>query len=105
MVGGGIFAFVPGRRERITVDHLRAATFIACDGTEPSNKHRGYILRRLLRRAFVHGKLLGLSWRVGEYVVAWYIKNYSEAYPELAANREKILSVILERGKKVQPHA
>ncbi len=99
-VGGEVMNISPSRRERIIVDHLRASVFIAADGIAPSNKDRGYILRRLLRRAFVHGKLLGLTGTWVKDVVEFYIANYSAAYPELAKNRDQIFTTILEEDQR-----
>ena len=87
-------------KARIIVDHLRASTFMAADGVVPSNKERGYIMRRILRRAIVHGKILGLKGDFVEKIVSGYISEYSEAYPELEQNRRNILSVILEEEQK-----
>jgi alanyl-tRNA synthetase len=98
--GQAVASTEPTRRERIIVDHLRAATFIANDGIVPANKDRGYILRRLLRRAFVHGKLLGLHGEWVNDVVSWYIASYAAAYPELAKNSQHILATILEEDQR-----
>ncbi len=87
-------------KARIIVDHLRAATFMAADGVSPSNKERGYIMRRILRRAIVHGKILGLKGDWVEKIVLGYILEYSKAYPELEQNRRNILNVILEEEQK-----
>ncbi len=87
-------------KARIIVDHLRASTFMAADGVVPSNKERGYIMRRILRRAIVHGKMLGLKDTWVEKIVSGYIRAYSEAYPELEQNRRNILNVILEEEQK-----
>lgn len=87
-------------KARIIVDHLRASTFMAADGVVPSNKERGYIMRRILRRAIVHGKMLGLKGDWVEKIVSGYIREYSEAYPELEQNRRDILNVILEEEQK-----
>lgn len=88
------------KKSRIIVDHLRAATFLVADGVVPSNKERGYVLRRIFRRALVHGKLLGLKGDWMEKIVSGYIKNYSRAYSELARNSRDILNVLLEEQKK-----
>ena len=98
---GEVMSTVPDRhRERIIADHLRAATFIVCDGVEPSNKDRGYILRRLIRRSLVHGKLLGLTGPWVKEIIEQYTRQYTKAYPELAAGSSKILETILGEEQK-----
>jgi len=87
-------------KARIILDHTRTATFMVADGVVPSNKERGYILRRILRRAIIHGKLLGLAPGWLEKMVENYINFYKEAYPELEQNRRNILNVILEEENK-----
>lgn len=87
-------------KARIIVDHLRAATFMVSDGVIPSNKERGYILRRILRRAIVHGKILGMKGEWVSDIVKTYIEKYSDAYPELKNNQEQILNVIKEEENK-----
>ena len=79
---------------RIIADHVRAATFLVSDGVLPSNEGRGYVLRRILRRALVHGRKLG---RVDPFVnilMDVVIEMYREAYPELSENRTFISRVL-----------
>jgi|SRR5579872_2977166 len=85
---------------RIILDHTRTAVFMVSDGVLPSNKERGYILRRILRRAIIHGKLLGLTDDWLEQIVANYIHFYKEVYSELEQNRRNILNTILEEQNK-----
>jgi len=85
------------RSMRIIADHIRASVFIMADGVEPSNKERGYVLRRLIRRAIRQGKLLGIETNftrsIGE-VTLDNQHNYAGTYPELNQNRDKILSLL-----------
>jgi alanyl-tRNA synthetase len=75
---------------RVIADHARAATFLIGDGVTPSNEWRGYVLRRIMRRAMRHGKMLGLEdaflWRA----VAWVAEIMHDAYPEVAAEQRRI---------------
>ncbi len=87
-------------KARIVVDHLRAATFMAADGVVPSNKERGYIMRRILRRSMVHGRILGLEGDWIEKIISGYIDLYKQQYPELEQNKRAILSAILEEEQK-----
>lgn len=82
------------RKARIVVDHVRAAVFITSDGVEPSNKDRGYILRRLLRRAMVYAKLLNLQPHWLEALIGKVVSSYAEAYPELVHKSEHIFQTI-----------
>jgi len=79
---------------RVITDHIRSTTMMICDGVLPSNEGRGYVLRRLLRRAARHGKLLGVNdpflYRVAQTV----IKESGGAYPELREKQDYILKVI-----------
>jgi alanyl-tRNA synthetase len=79
---------------RVITDHIRSTTMMVCDGVIPSNEGRGYVLRRLLRRAARHGRLLGIN-KPFLYDVAMVVINESkEAYPELAEKEEYIKKVI-----------
>ncbi len=80
---------------RVITDHVRSSTFMIGDGVIPSNNGRGYVLRRLIRRACRHGRLLGINepflWKVCKTV----INENKTAYPELADKEELITKVIL----------
>ena len=79
---------------RVITDHIRSATFMICDGVLPSNEGRGYVLRRLLRRAARHGKLLGVN-RPFLYEVVDTVVNENECqYPELRQKQDYITRVI-----------
>ncbi len=79
---------------RVITDHIRSATFMICDGVLPSNEGRGYVLRRLLRRAARHGKLLGVD-RPFLYEVCDTVIHENEGhYPELRERQEYITKVI-----------
>jgi alanyl-tRNA synthetase len=71
------------RSEIIIADHLRAGVFLMADGVVPSNKDRGYILRRLIRRAVTYGQKLGIEHDFTVEVANVVIENYSGHYPEL----------------------
>jgi len=87
----------PTKEQRVSVniiaDHVRSVAFMAADGVLPSNESRGYILRRLLRRAVRHGKALGLSKFVND-VAQVAITSYSHAYPSLQEKSGHILQVL-----------
>lgn len=90
------------KKARIVLDHVRAAVFITNDGVEPSNKDRGYVLRRLLRRAMVMGRLLNLKHHWLEALIGKVVAGYAEAYPELVENSEKVFQAILDEQKKFE---
>ncbi|WP_300282401.1 alanine--tRNA ligase [Peptacetobacter sp.] len=79
---------------RIITDHIRAVSFLIADGVLPSNEGRGYVLRRLLRRAARHGKLLGIKGTFLEGLVDDVIKVSGEAYKELVEKQDYIKKVI-----------
>ncbi len=79
---------------RVITDHIKTATFLIGDGVIPSNEGRGYILRRVLRRAARHGRLLGIKGTFLGDVCDVVITNNCEAYPELAERKEYIKKTI-----------
>lgn len=79
---------------RVITDHIRSTTFMVSDGVRPSNEGRGYVLRRLLRRAARHGRLLGVNRPFLFEVCDTVINENISAYPELAENREYVKKVI-----------
>ena len=79
---------------RVIADHLRAMTFLIGDGVVPSNEWRGYVLRKIMRRAMRHGKKLGLTEPFLHELVEVVVERMARAYPELVANRDAIVSVV-----------
>ena len=79
---------------RIVTDHVKAVTMLISDGVQPSNEGRGYVLRRLLRRAARHGRLLGIKGLFLKEVVDAVIENYGGSYPQLVENKEYITKII-----------
>ena len=79
---------------RVITDHIRSATFMICDGVLPSNEGRGYVLRRLLRRAARHGKLLGVNEPFLYKVCDTVIHENEGHYPELRERQDYITKVI-----------
>ncbi len=79
---------------RVITDHIRSTVFMIGDGVLPSNEGRGYVLRRLLRRAARHGKLLGIQGAFLKDVVDTVIQENQTAYPELVEKRETIKKII-----------
>ncbi len=79
---------------RVITDHIRSTTMMVSDGILPSNEGRGYVLRRILRRAARHGKLLGIEGSFLHDVARVVIQESKQAYPELAEKEEYIRKVI-----------
>ena len=85
---------------RIITDHLRSMVFMIGDGIIPSNEGRGYVLRRLIRRAARHGKLLGIKGGFLSGLVDRVVKVSGEAYPEIAEKQEYIKKIISVEEEK-----
>ncbi|MCL2611192.1 MAG: alanine--tRNA ligase [Defluviitaleaceae bacterium] len=79
---------------RIITDHIRSITFMLSDGILPSNEGRGYVLRRLLRRAVRHGKKIGIDGLFLEKLAATNMKNNEIAYPEMIEKKSMICKYI-----------
>ena len=79
---------------RVITDHIRSVTFMVSDGIMPSNEGRGYVLRRLLRRAARHGRLLGITGQFLSGLSEVVIRESKDGYPELADKKEYILKLI-----------
>ncbi|OGE86068.1 MAG: hypothetical protein A3J48_03860 [Candidatus Doudnabacteria bacterium RIFCSPHIGHO2_02_FULL_46_11] len=91
---------LPSRVKRIIADHLRAGTFLVADGVEPSNKERGYVLRRILRRAMVHAKLNNLKGGWIRDIISSYIDSYKSHYEYLDEDRDRIIKTIEAEHEK-----
>ncbi|MFA5954537.1 MAG: alanine--tRNA ligase [Patescibacteria group bacterium] len=85
---------------RVVADHLRAAVFLIGDGVEPSNKERGYVVRRLLRRVVRHADLLNMPPNVLHQLVAPIVATYSDAYPFLQKQQGFIEEAISTEEQK-----
>ena len=79
---------------RVVADHMRAMTFLIADGVVPSNEWRGYVLRKIMRRAMRHGKKLGFAEPALFELVDVLVREMGDAYPELRSNRESIVRVV-----------
>ena len=85
---------------RVITDHIRSVTFMVSDGIMPSNEGRGYVLRRLLRRAARHGRLLGIEGKFLSKLCETVIEGSKDGYPELEEKKEFIIKVISEEEDK-----
>ena len=83
---------------RVVADHMRAMTFLIADGVVPSNEWRGYVLRKIMRRAMRHGKRLGIEDPFLHALADVIVGQFGDAYPELKASRLAIVQVI--RGEE-----
>src|SRR4029077_2423684 len=80
---------------RVVADHMRSTTFLIADGVIPSNEFRGYVLRKILRRAMRHGKHLGFTEPFLHRLVKVLDREMGDAYPEVRRNREMVEKTIL----------
>ena len=87
---------------RIVAEHSRAATFLIADGVVPSNEFRGYVLRRLIRRAALHGRRLGLKTGVLAALGGEVVKTMQKHYHELTKARDRIMQVISDEEEKFE---
>jgi alanyl-tRNA synthetase len=85
---------------RVVADHVRAMTFLIADGVIPSNEWRGYVLRKIMRRAMRHAKHLGVSEPFLHRLVAVLDRDMGDAYPELRLNRDTIERTVLAEEKR-----
>ena len=83
---------------RVIADHARATTFLIADGVMPSNEWRGYVLRRIMRRAMRHGRMLGLTDPFLWKTVEWVTSLMGDAYPELVTERARAQDAV--RGEE-----
>lgn len=85
---------------RVITDHLRSCSFLIVDGVLPSNEGRGYVLRRIIRRAARHGNKLGASEPFFHKLVASLVKEMGHAYPELAAMQAEVEQQLLREEER-----
>ena len=79
---------------RVVADHIRSCSFLICDGVLPSNEGRGYVLRRIIRRAIRHGHKLGCDQSFFHKIVHTLVAEMGEAYPELRDNEDRIVAAL-----------
>ena len=85
---------------RVIADHIRACSFLIVDGVIPSNEGRGYVLRRIARRAMRHGHKFGKSPTFFNELVPTLVKVMGEAFPELVGNQARVRDVLLKEGEQ-----
>lgn len=85
---------------RLITDHIRSSTFLISDGVLPSNEGRGYVLRRLIRRAARHGRLLGIKDKFLSSLCETVINESKDGYPELEEKKQMIFKVLSEEEQK-----
>lgn len=85
---------------RLITDHIRSATFMVSDGIMPSNEGRGYVLRRIIRRAARHGRILGIEGCFMAELAATVIAESKDGYPELEEKQDFIFKVLTQEEEK-----
>jgi alanyl-tRNA synthetase len=85
---------------RVIADHIRACSFLVLDGVLPSNEGRGYVLRRIIRRAIRHGHKLGITGAFFHRLVAPLERQMGEAYPELVRGRAQVETVLKQEEER-----
>jgi alanyl-tRNA synthetase len=85
---------------RVVADHMRAMTFLIADGVVPSNEWRGYVLRKIMRRAMRHGKRLGITDPFLHSLVNVLVGTMGHAYPELRRERDSIVKVVASEEER-----
>lgn len=88
------------KSERIIVDHVKSATWIIMDGVLPGKTEKEYVLRRLIRRAIRHGKIMGIERPFMREIGEVAVNQFSVIYPQLAEKKEQILQVLEEEETK-----
>lgn len=84
---------------RLITDHIRSATFLVSDGVRPTNEGRGYVLRRLIRRAARHGRMLGIDGLFLAKLSETVINESKDGYPELEEKKDYIFKILTEEEK------
>jgi alanyl-tRNA synthetase len=93
---------LPDVSTRVVADHMRAMTFLIADGVAPSNEWRGYVLRKIMRRAMRHGKRLGLQEPALHQLVDVLVKQMGDAYPELTSGRGYVVQVVRSEEERFE---
>jgi alanyl-tRNA synthetase len=86
---------------RVVADHMRAMTFLIADGVVPSNEWRGYVLRKIMRRAMRHAKRLGVTQPFLHSLVDVIAREFGDAYPELKTGRDAIVQVVRSEEERL----
>jgi alanyl-tRNA synthetase len=87
---------------RVIADHIRACSFLITDGVVPSNEGRGYVLRRIARRAMRHGHKFGVSPTFFNELVPTLVKVMGAAFPELVQAQARVREVLLREGEQFE---
>jgi alanyl-tRNA synthetase len=99
---GGVGGATNGPSHRVIADHLRASSFLIADGVTPSNEGRGYVLRRIMRRAMRHAHLLGAAEPLMCRLVPTLVAEMGEAYPELRRGEPAIAETLRQEEERFQ---